>query len=145
MLSGPRPGRNTKLGGGAARPWPRRYLAGWRSCAEGEPNLARGDRRAVAEPRALALWSDGGAAPQVYGTRDNDMTTMLLERVRPGTTARETNTDAASAAPLESNRPSRTAAHSAAGPPGSRSVPGEFPTGAPVLDRILSEGFELLE
>jgi len=59
------------------------------------PNLA-GDTDVLAtEPRALALWSGAGAAPQVYATRDNGLT-MLLQRVRPGTTLREATTDAMS-------------------------------------------------
>ena len=46
------------------------------------PAAAR-DPELADEHRALALWAGAGAAPRVYGTRDEGRT-LLLERIRPG-------------------------------------------------------------
>jgi streptomycin 6-kinase len=45
------------------------------------------------EPHALALWARAGVGPQIHGTRDGGLTT-LMERVRPGRNLRDTGADA---------------------------------------------------
>jgi hypothetical protein len=46
-----------------------------------------------AESRALALWSARGISPELWGTRDDGLT-LLLARVRPGVSLRDTGAGA---------------------------------------------------
>ncbi len=56
------------------------------------PRVARESDVFAAEARALAIWAQAGVAPLVIGTRDDELT-LLMERLRPGTSLEEAEPD----------------------------------------------------